>query len=413
VKFRKHKLDNGLEIVAECNDQAYSTAIGFFVRAGSRDETPEEAGLSHFLEHMTFKGTESRTADDVNRQFDEIGAHSNACTSEESTIFYAHLLPEHQTLTVEILGDILRPSLRAEDFETEKQVILEEISMYEDGPPFGADERVRAIHYGDHPLANSVLGTVDSIEAMTIDRMRDYHTRRYAPSNVVLAAGGRVDFDRLVETVDRVCGEWDAKEAPRLLETPRTTDQRIEIELMPRASQEYVMLLADAPDASASSRYAAQMAGVVLGDESGSRLFWEIVDKGRAEHASLGRYEFDDAGLFMTYLCCEPKKTSGNLKRLAKIFRKAALKGITDRELELSKSKLRSRIVMAGEQPQGRMFAVGGDWLQRHEYLSIRDELNILDAIEQEQVDGVLQQYPLTSGTILAIGPLESLDWPF
>ena len=145
MKLLSHTLPNGLEIVAECNAAAYSTALGFFVRTGSRDENDAMAGVSHFLEHMAFKGTPSRSADDVNREFDEMGAHYNAFTNEENTVFYAAVLPEHQDRAVELLADILRPSLREDDFDTEKQVILEEIQMYEDQPPFGADDKCPAL----------------------------------------------------------------------------------------------------------------------------------------------------------------------------------------------------------------------------------------------------------------------------
>src|SRR5437588_1673860 len=138
MPFRQHTLDNGLEIVAETSPDAYSSAYAFFVQTGARDETDDVSGVSHFLEHMMFKGTPTRTADDVNREFDEMGAHYNAFTSEENTVYYAAILPEHQTAAAELLADIIRPALREEDFNTEKQVIIEEIRMYEDQPPFGA-----------------------------------------------------------------------------------------------------------------------------------------------------------------------------------------------------------------------------------------------------------------------------------
>ena len=139
MTFREKRLENGLEIVAECNEQAYSTALGFFVNAGSRDETAQNSGVSHFLEHMAFKGTPKRTAADVNRELDEIGSQSNAYTSEEQTVYYAAVLPEYQSNAVDLLTDIMRPSLRQEDFDTEKKVILEEILRSEDQPPFGAE----------------------------------------------------------------------------------------------------------------------------------------------------------------------------------------------------------------------------------------------------------------------------------
>jgi predicted Zn-dependent peptidase len=132
MEFKTATLENGLQVVAECDAAAYSTAVGFFVNTGARDETVDVSGVSHFLEHMVFKGTPQRSAEDVNRDFDEMGAHYNAFTNEENTVFYAAVLPEHQTLAVKLLADILRPSLRDDDFNTEKQVILEEIKMYDD-----------------------------------------------------------------------------------------------------------------------------------------------------------------------------------------------------------------------------------------------------------------------------------------
>ncbi len=192
MNFRKQTLDNGLEVVAECNADARSAAMGFFVKTGSRDETDAVAGVSHFLEHMTFKGTPRRSADDVNREFDEISPDYNAFTSEENTVYYAAVLPQCQGRAVDLLADIMRPSLREEDFQTEKQVILEEIHKYEDQPPFGADDKARAAYFGTHPLGRSVLGTAQSITDIEVEAMRDYFGRRYSPDNLTLIATGSV-----------------------------------------------------------------------------------------------------------------------------------------------------------------------------------------------------------------------------
>ena len=129
MKFRNHTLENGLEIIAECSHSAYTSSLGFFVKTGARDETPEIAGVSHFLEHMLFKGTERRSAADVNRELDEIGSHANAYTAEDRTVYYATVLPEYQERALDILADIMRPALRTDDFETEKQVIIEDFDI--------------------------------------------------------------------------------------------------------------------------------------------------------------------------------------------------------------------------------------------------------------------------------------------
>src|SRR5947209_14475700 len=187
MPFHTHRLPNELEIIAETSPSARSLALGFFVRTGARDETPEVSGVTHFLEHMVFKGTPRRSALDVNRDFDRIGAHYNAFTSEENTVFYAAILPEYLPQAVDILADILRPSLRVEDFDMEKNVIIEEIGMYEDQPMSSAYDHAKKAYFADHPLGNSVLGTKESITALSRDQMQAYYDRRYVAPNITVA----------------------------------------------------------------------------------------------------------------------------------------------------------------------------------------------------------------------------------
>src|SRR5207244_4837919 len=198
VPFHSHLLKNGLHIIGETSPSARSAALGFFVRTGSRDESAEVSGVTHFLEHMVFKGTPRRTALDVNRDFDRIGAHYNAFTSEENTVFYAAILPEYIPQAVDILADILRPSLRVDDFEMEKKVIIEEIGMYEDQPVFCAYDNAKRIYFAEHPLGNSVLGTPDSITALTRDQMQGYFDKRYVAANITVSAAGNFSFPQLV-----------------------------------------------------------------------------------------------------------------------------------------------------------------------------------------------------------------------
>ncbi|MGI6417820.1 MAG: M16 family metallopeptidase [Thermoguttaceae bacterium] len=411
MEFLKHTLPNGLQIVAECNGQAWSTAVGFFVRTGARDETDDIAGVSHFLEHMMFKGTPSRSADDVNREFDQMGASYNAFTSEEHTVYYAAVLPEYQLRAIDLLGDILRPSLRGEDFDVEKQVILEEIRMYEDQPPFGADEKCRALHFGGHPLAHSVLGTAERISALSVDAMREYFRRRYCACNVVLAASGRVDFDALVAAADRICGPWAPGSGNRQL-GPAAPASGFHVVRRENAAQEYVVQLASGPSADDDDRYAAKLLATILGDETGSRIFWELIDTGFAEQASLGHFEYDDAGIFMTYISCEPGQTASNLQRVHDLFAKVQQQGITPEELAQAKNKVCSRIVLASERPKGRLFVVGGDWVQRGEYRSVRDDLDAVGQVTLEQIDDVIRKYPLRHSTTMTIGPLKNVDQP-
>src|SRR5262245_45909761 len=202
VQFHTHQLKNGLEIIGETNSAARSVALGFFVRTGARDETPEVSGVTHFLEHMVFKGTPQRTAFDVNRDFDRIGAHYNAFTSEENTVFYAAILPEYLPQALDILADILRPSLRVEDFDVEKNVIIEEIGMYEDQPMWSAYDHAKRAYFAGHPLGNSILGTPESIRALTRDQMHAYFERRYVAPNILVAAAGNFDWRDLIRLVE-------------------------------------------------------------------------------------------------------------------------------------------------------------------------------------------------------------------
>src|SRR3990172_6119597 len=188
---------------------------------------------------MCLKGTPRRSADDVNREFDEIGAHYNAFTSEECTVYYASVLPEYQEASIDILADLMRPSLRQDDFEMEKKVILEEIQMYLDQPPFGMDDRIKELHLGKHPLARSVLGTSASVADLSRDQMQAYFASRYSPANVFVAAAGRVEFPALIEQVAARCGEWQRQPAPR--DVPRAaSERRFELVHRPSATQQYV-----------------------------------------------------------------------------------------------------------------------------------------------------------------------------
>ena len=409
MQFLKHRLPNGLDVVAECNAEAHTAALGFFVQTGARDETDDVAGVSHFLEHMVFKGTPSRSAEDVNREFDEMGAHYNAFTSEENTVYYAAVLPEFQEQAVGLLADILRPSLREADFDTEKQVIIEEIRMYEDQPPFGADDKVKAAFFADHPLARSVLGTIESITNLRVDAMRAYFRRRYSPANIALVGAGRIDFDELVKTAESLCGAWEGKESGR--EATRSTG-RTGISCLEKstAAMEYVMQLAAAPAAGDDDRYAAKVLATILGDDSGSRLYWDLIDSGRAEQASLSHYDYQGTGLFMLYMACDPAATAENLKIADAIFAGAEANGVIDAELTQAKSKINSRVVLGSERPRGRLFTVGGNWIQRREYRTVAEDLASIDALTTADIEAVLKRYPLSRHTTMAIGPLKSLD---
>jgi predicted Zn-dependent peptidase len=408
MQFRSTVLDNGLEIVAECNPQAYSTALGFFVRAGARDETDELSGVSHFLEHMVFKGTPHRSAADVNRQFDEMGADSNAMTGEEQTVYHATVIPEMQDRALELLADILRPSLRSEDFDVEKQVILEEIRMYEDEPPYGAYEKCMAAYFGSHPLGRSILGTRESVGGLTPESMRAYFEQRYSPQNIVLAAAGRVNWDQLVATAREFCGPWARFETTREI-SPARAHSGITMNPKDDAVQLYAVQIAAGPAAEDADRYAGRIMATVLGDDSGSRFYWELIDNGRADTAALSSLEYQGAGIFVSTLCCAPEDAAENLQRIAEMEEEIQAHGITQSELEQAQSKICSNVVLMGERPKRRMFSVGANWLQRREYRTVKEIVDSYQAVTCREVAQLLSKYPLTKNATVVVGPKSEL----
>ena len=406
MEFKRTTLANGLEVIAEINPAAWTAAIGFFVRTGSRDETAEVSGVSHFLEHMLFKGTPSRTAEEVNRQLDEMGGVSNACTGEEMTIYYAVVLPELQTRMVDLLTDMLRPSLRQCDFDTEKKVILEEIKMYEDLPPFGVDEKYRELFFAGHPLAKSVLGTSQTISALTVEQMRGYFDRRYASDNIVAAACGKVDFDKFVRDIEQRTADWRPSRPTRESFRPKGKRGRT-VYHRPASQQEYIFQICDAPAACDDIRHEAAVLANIVGDDIGSRLFWELVDSGRADSASFSYSDYLDAGLFIASLCCAPEKAAENAAVMNRVLAEAQNSGITAEELERSKNKILSRLARAGERAGRRLFAVGAEWAQTGRYFSTEDDMNRIRSMSVEAVNSVLEQYPITDPLTVAIGPMK------
>lgn len=408
MKFKHRQLDNGLRIIAEVRPTAASMAAGFFVRTGSRDETLDVAGVSHFLEHMVFKGTARRSALDVNREFDELGANYNAFTSEENTVYYGAVLPEFQDRLLDLLCDILRPSLRAEDFDVEKNVILDEIARYEDMPRYRVYELVMAEYFRDHPLGNRVLGTAESIRALRQEDMRAYFDRRYSPGNLTLVGVGNVDFDALVDKAERICSGWehydvgrDTAAAPPAVRRNVCADGGV--------ARQQIALASPAPSSQHADRYAAMLASAVVGDVSGSRLFYALVDPAIVDDATMVYDALDGSGVFLTFLSSDPDRAVEALRIARDELRKFQEGGPTEAELLAAKNKIAAGATLKGELPMGRLTAVGYDWVYRAEYVPLADQIETLFDVTAEQVLDVVRRCDLTATTLAALGPLEEL----
>ncbi len=412
MTFHQQQCSNGLTIIGEVIPEARSAAVGFFVRTGSRDETLEESGVSHFLEHMLFKGTKKRDAAQVNKDFDKIGANYNAFTSEENTVFYASTLPEYHQEATEILADILRPSLRSADFEMEKKVIIEEIGMYEDNPGWMVFDHARKLFFADHPLGNSVLGTTQSIIDLKRDQMLDYFQRRYIASNITLVASGNFDWEKFLKKAEKLTTNWKSGIARR--DHIRQTSGSAEFKLLEKktTTQQNVVMICPGPPAASPLRYAANLFAMILGDQSGSRLYWSLVDNGLAESADCSFHEYDGAGAFYTSFSCDPKQTHKNLEIVIKQIHELITKGITEEELEQAKSKVLSRIVRAGEKTMNRLQEVGMTWVYLRKYKSVDDDMQTYEKVNLRQIQQLIERYPLLRLTTTAMGPLAKLKMP-
>jgi predicted Zn-dependent peptidase len=409
MPFHSHRLPNGLELIGETIPTARSVSVGFFVRTGARDETPDISGVSHFLEHMVFKGTPRRTALEVNLDFDRIGASYNAYTSEEATVYYAAVLPEYLPKALDILADILRPSLRGEDFDTEKQVILEEIGMYEDMPAFAASDNARRIYFADHPLGNSILGSVQSITALTRDQMQNYYDRRYVAPNILVAAAGAFDWPAFVALIEEACEAWPSGPTGRDHLREATGVGGTHIITKAGVAQEHVMAISPGPSAESPLRYAAATLALAIGDGSGSRYYWELVDPGLVESASCSVDQNQANGVVASVFSCEPGRTLEDLEIVRRVLAEVQKNGITAEELAQAKSKIASRLVRHSERPMGRMRSIASAWMYNNEYHDIDAELARFDAVTLEAIQECLNRYPLDRTTVVAYGPLEQL----
>ncbi len=401
--FRHHTLSNGLTIVAEPNPSAHTAAVGFFVKTGARDEESPVMGVSHFLEHMMFKGTQRRSADDVNREFDEIGANYNAFTSHEQTVYYAHVLPEFLPRAVDLLGDILRPALREDDFEMEKNVILEEIGMYDDRPTWRLQDELIERYFADHPLGFRVLGTKQTVADMTAGQMREYFGRRYASDNVVVSAVGRFDFDKLVEDVEKIAGRWEPSGATRRYDSPLIAGKEHTMR-DPNVTRHYIGLLCPGPSAQDESRYAAKVLADVLGDSEGSRIYWALVEPGLADEADFSFMPQDRLGCYLGYASCDPDRAEQVEALLIKTI-DSAVDNLGDDEVERAKNKLATSATLQGESPRGRMTSIGSAWSYLGEHLPLEEELARVMAVTPEDIRELYAESAFSPKTVLRLGP--------
>jgi len=407
LQFFHHRLDNGLQIVAELNATSHSFAAGLFVRTGSRDETSQLNGVSHFLEHMLFKGSASLDWQAMNRVFDEMGARYNAFTTQEMTAYYGNVLPEFTDKLLAHLGQLFEPLIREEDFVTEKKVILEEIAMYNDEPGQRVYEKLMEAHFAPHPLGMSVIGTDATINAMQRDQMADYFKARYGPGNTVLSVSGNMDFDHIVKAATRLYGHWTNQQVDRIFPEPTPSGRKLSL-VDAKVNRAYVMTMTSGPSAQDDDRFAAKVLEDVLGDAEGSRLYWALVDPAIAEDADFGFYPHDRCGSFYLSLITDPAKAQQALS-IANRELKRVRQDITEAEVTRARNKLASSITLGSESPMGRMRAVGSEWIYTSHYRSLEDDMAVLESITADTLGKLLDKYDFEPMTMVSLSPVEVL----
>ena len=383
-RIRRHTLPNGLTVLGEHLPHSRSTAAGLFVDAGARDEGEDVAGVSHFLEHMAFKGDGEADWQAVNRAFDDMGAACNAYTSHEVTCYHGQVLPERSGELLHWLGRLMRPALREADFETERQVILEEIAMCNDDPGHRAYEAAMAGHFPGHGLGRSILGPAETIRALSVDQMRDYHAARYTAGATVLAVAGQFDWDEVVRQAEREWSAWPAGGSAARPGPARVGGGRIVLrdEKLTRA---YTLMVSPGPAADDEGRWAAAVLSGVLGDDEGSRLYWALVDPALAEEADFGWGGNDGVGAYYLSLASDPDAAEDVLDIARRELARVA-EDLTAEEVARAKTKAATLLAMNAESPGGRMRALGGDWLSLGEVRPIERLADRLAAVTPEEV---------------------------
>ncbi len=409
--FKHGTLANGLDVIAEVMPHAKTSAIGFMVKTGARDEDAAVSGVSHFLEHMMFKGTAGRSAADINREFDSLGARNNAFTSNEVTCYWAQVLPEYLPPALNILADMMRPALRTEDFDMEKNVILEEISLYLDKPGHVLFERVMEEHFGRHPLANSILGSKASIGALTQGQMRTYFDAHYGPGNMVLAVSGAVDFDQIMGLAGDCCGQWPHIDVHRAYPKVELGNRRHHIR-DDKLKRHYISMVCAGPSAQDMERFSAAVLSDAVGDHDGSRFYWSLIEPGLAEEADFSTFPHDGLGSFFAYASCDPSKAARVEEIMLAELNRVRSGALEAEEIARSKTKIATSTVMSGELPLGRMRNLCSQWIYNREFRTLEEDLAELEKISEHSIRGLLETFPLTPMTITTLGPGDGSAWP-
>jgi predicted Zn-dependent peptidase len=413
-QVRRTVLPGGLRVVTEFLPAVRSVALGIWVGVGSRDEDLAHAGATHYLEHLLFKGTSRRTALEISAEMDAVGGEMNAFTAKEYTCYYARVLDADLPLAVDVLSDMVTSSLiTPKDVDAERNVVLEEIAMNEDDPSDTAHEAFTAKLFGDTPLGRPILGTVDSINAITREQIFEHYQARYTPPHLVVAAAGNLDHDTVVALVAEAFGPVLDRAAqpalPRLNGDHSASPAGVGTTLVSRGIEQANLVLGcQALSRTDDRRFTLGVLNAAFGGGMSSRLFQEVREKrGLAYSVYSFSAQHADTGMWGIYVGCLPAKADEVLAICAEEITRVVDGGLTDAELARGKGQVRGSIVLGLEDPSSRMSRLGKSELVYPNLEPVDEVLTAIDAVTHDDIRAVAAEILTRPKALAVVGPFD------
>ncbi|MED1721668.1 pitrilysin family protein [Brevibacillus parabrevis] len=404
--IQRHTCENGLRIVTEKIPSVRSVALGIWVGTGSKYEQEKNNGISHFLEHMFFKGTSTRSAKEIAETFDEIGGNVNAFTSKEYTCYYARVLDQHAPIALDVLSDMYFHSVfDAEELEKEKNVVIEEISMYEDTPDDLVHDLIARATYSKHPLGYSILGTEDVLRSLKRDDLLSYIDAHYLPSNTVVTVAGNFD-DNLIEEIKKRFSGFSRQGKLASLSEPEFAANVIAHNKA--TEQAHLCLSLPGFKVGHPDVYSLILLNNVLGGSMSSRLFQEIrEERGLAYSVYSYHSSYKEAGTFTVYTGTAPEHVGQVFDIVTNVLRDVADRGISDKELNKGKEQLKGSLMLSLESTNSRMSRLGKNELLLERHLNLDEIIAKIDRVSHESVLAVAQELFRSKLAMAMVSPLE------
>ena len=406
---------SGLRIVTEEVPSVRSAAVGIWVNVGSRDEAPATAGASHFLEHLLFKGTTSRTALEISSSIESVGGEMNAFTSKEYTCFYARVIDTDLPMAIDVVSDLITSSIvTALDVDAERKVVLEEIAMRDDDPSDLVHDLFSDTYYGDTPIGRPILGTIDSINGMSRNTVFNYYKKKYLPQDLVVAVAGNIKHKRVVAMVEAALSRdnfLDVLAAPVVRpNTPIKNSKQQSVGLMYKKSEQAHMFYGMEGVARADERrFSMGVLSAALGGGMSSRLFQEIREKrGLAYSVYAYAQQFAGSGVLGFYAGCNPSKAIEVVEIIRSVLSDVADNGMTHEEIERAKGAVRGSLVLSQEDTGSRMSRIGKNEIVYGQVMDFDDILKAISRVSAEDIREIASEFLVKTPTLALVGPFKN-----